>query len=180
MKNAIKVLYNIVFYAFIAIILMVSIISFSANEYKGVKKIGSLAFCNVLTGSMSPTINPGSLIIVKDYQGNKAEIGDIVTFEGEKTNSIVTHRIVEEKNNGESYVTQGDANDTVDSFPVTSEMIVGKVIFTIPVLGTIMLFIQNNILIVLGAIVLVVVLTEIFKGRGKKAEVEASVKKQGV
>lgn len=168
MKNVIKVLYNVFFYAFIVVILVVSIVSFSANEYKGVKKIGNFAFCNVLTGSMAPTINPGSLIIIRDYEGNQVEVGDIVTFSGDQTNSIVTHRIVEEKNNGEYYVTQGDANDTVDSFPVTRDMIVGKVVVTIPVLGSIMLFIQNNIFIVLGAILLIVVLTEIFKSRYKK------------
>ena len=171
MKKVIKVLYNIVFYAFIAIIIGFSILSFSANEYNGVKKIGRFAFCNVLTGSMSPTINPGSLIIIEEYKENQVEVGDIVTFSGEQTDSIVTHRIVEEQNNGEYYVTQGDANNTVDSFPVRKDMIVGKVIIIIPALGSIMLFIQNNIFIVLGIIALIVLLSEIFKSSRKKAEV---------
>ena len=98
-------------------------------------------------------------------------MGDIVTFQGEKTDSIITHRIVEDKNNGEYYVTQGDANNTVDSFKVTEDMIVGKVIVTIPFLGSIMLFIQNNIFIFLGIIILIVILSEILKNRNRKIEV---------
>lgn len=171
MKIIIKVLYNVVFYTLISVLIVFSIVSFSANEYKSVKKIGNFAFCNVLTGSMSPTIKPGSLIIIKEYTSNQAKVGDIVTFQGEKTDSIITHRIVEEKNNGEYYVTQGDANNTVDSFKVTEDMIVGKVIVTIPFLGSIMLFIQNNIFIFLGIIILIVILSEILKNRNRKIEV---------
>ena len=46
-----------------------------------------------------------------------------------------------------------------------------QVIIIIPALGSIMLFIQNNIFIVLGIIALIVLLSEIFKSSRKKAEV---------
>ena len=59
----------------------------------------------------------------------------------------------------------------LDSFSVRKDMIVGKVIIIIPALGSIMLFIQNNIFIVLGIIALIVLLSEIFKSSRKKAEV---------
>lgn len=50
MKNIIKVLYNVVFYTFISVLIVFSIVSFSANEYKSVKKIGNFAFVMYLQG----------------------------------------------------------------------------------------------------------------------------------
>lgn len=161
MRKWLKFIYNFVFYTFIAVVIMFSIISFKADDYKGIKKIGDFAFCNVLTGSMSPTINPGSLIVVKEIDQNSIKVDDIVTMVTEGTSSVVTHRIVEINNN--EYVTKGDANDTNDSFYVNYDMIVGKVILTMPAVGKVMSFIQENIYFVLGGIVLILMLTEVLK-----------------
>ena len=177
MKKSLNILYNVAFYSFIVVVIAFSIVSFKASDYKGVKKIGDFAFCNVLTGSMSPTINPGSLIVIKEMDDNQAKVDDIVTFVGENTNSVVTHRIVEINNDGEYYITKGDANDAVDSFFVNDEMIVGKVIFIAPYIGKIIMFIQENIFMVLIAITLVIVLMELFKSEAKGKEVNGNVEK---
>lgn len=94
----------------------------------------------VQSGSMQPTISVGSLVVVKK-DDNYAN-GDIITFFGSKVKTIppqglTTHRIVEVKKIalGEEYVTRGDANNATDSSKVRKEQIVGKVIFTIPLLG---------------------------------------------
>ena len=83
----------------------------------------------VVTGSMSPAIEPGDLVVCRssaDYA-----VGDAITFHSGA--SLVTHRIV--GSTPDSYITQGDANNVADADPVPNGAIVGKVVFTVPKLG---------------------------------------------
>lgn len=83
----------------------------------------------VVTGSMSPAIEPGDLVVCRssaDYA-----VGDVITFRSGA--SLVTHRIVGSAENG--YITQGDANNVADADPVPRSAVVGKVVFTVPKLG---------------------------------------------
>lgn len=91
----------------------------------------------VESGSMVPTIQPGSLIIVKPQ--NEYKENDIVTF---KKNSDVdikarhattTHRIVKIEN--DLFITKGDANKSEDPKPVSNNLIVGRLFLAIPFLG---------------------------------------------
>ena len=78
-------------------------------------------FFEIVSGSMSPTIEKGDMILVKldtDYN-----VGDIVSYKD--NNSIITHRIVEKTDN--YYVTKGDANNTLDN-PIKEEQILGKTV----------------------------------------------------
>jgi len=95
----------------------------------------------VQSGSMQPAIKTGSLVFVKpqsDYQ-----IDDIVTAKLDINADIknpattVTHRITEIKTEDDktSYVTKGDANQSVDMNTRSKDMIIGKVVFTLPYLG---------------------------------------------
>lgn len=165
-----KFIFNVTFYVFISIVIIFSIISFKAKDYKGVSKIGKYAFCNVLTGSMSPTIDPGSLIIVKGLDKEDIKVNDVVTIVSEETKSVITHRIVEV--NGENYITKGDANNTVDSFKVNYEMVVGKVILTIPFIGKVIEFIQINIIHIMFGIVILYILLEVLKLLKRQSEVK--------
>lgn len=170
MNKIFKFIFNIVFYIFIAIVIVFSIISFKAEDYKGVRKVGKYAFCNVLTGSMEPTISTGSLIVVKELDKEDINVNDIVTIVSEETKSVVTHRIVEL--NGENYVTKGDANNTIDSFKVNYDMIVGKVILVIPFIGGIIKLIQINIIPIIVGIVLLYILFEVLKRIKKQSGVK--------
>ena len=83
----------------------------------------------VVTGSMSPAIEPGDLVVCRrsaDYA-----VGDVITFRSGA--SLVTHRIVGDTSDG--FTTQGDANNVADADPVPRGAIVGKVVFTVPKLG---------------------------------------------
>lgn len=85
---------------------------------------------SVQSGSMQPSIKAGSIVIVQEQE--KYDKGDIITF---NTNSetTVTHRIVRIEDT--LFYTQGDANNVEDGNPVEEEQIIGKVMFTIPLLG---------------------------------------------
>lgn len=148
MKNKKKILSNILFAFLMAIIILMTVLFSNANSYKEIRKIGGYAICNVLTGSMEPTIKQGSIVVIKETDDIKN--GDIVTIKTEETGSLVTHRVV--KTNGEGndiyFTTRGDANNADDSFKVKPYMIEGKVIFNIPYLGSIIAFLQKNIFII--------------------------------
>ena len=86
-------------------------------------------FFEVATGSMSPTIEIGDVVIVKITKDVKEN--DIIVYNEGK--SFVTHRLI--KINQDKIIAKGDANNTEDK-PITQENILGKVTKIIPNLGT--------------------------------------------
>lgn len=78
----------------------------------------------VITGSMSDTINPQDIVIVKLTQDVKTN--DIITFR--MGNDFVTHRMIGTE--GDKIITRGDANNSQDA-PIEKAAIVGKVVFII-------------------------------------------------
>ena len=97
----------------------------------------------VLSGSMEPTINTGDLVIVKTTNPEELAVRDIISFKD--GNSVITHRIVELTQSGDSpaFITQGDANNTVDRGPVTYSQVEGIYLFKINKLGNLAMFMQT-------------------------------------
>lgn len=91
--------------------------------------VGEVVF---LSGSMQPTIEVGSLGIVHEEKNYKE--GDIVTYIKERT--LITHRIKEIRSDKEIIV-QGDANNIADE-PISKDMIEGRIILTIPHMGSVL------------------------------------------
>lgn len=93
----------------------------------------------VLTGSMTPTYPPGTLLVVKPVERSELGIGMPITYQlrsGEP--AVVTHRIISMSQSAKgtrTYITRGDANDFPDEAPVIYEQIRGKVWYSIPYLG---------------------------------------------
>lgn len=82
----------------------------------------------VLSGSMEPTLRIHDVIIVRE--SDRYEAGDIVVYQSGKM--LIVHRIV--ARDGETVVTQGDANNVADE-PIPISAIKGKVIARIPAVG---------------------------------------------
>ena len=76
----------------------------------------------VLTGSMEPSFQTGSIIYYKNVPSNEIKVGDIITFK--MGNSLVSHRVY--SINDGLYETKGDANNAVDSGKIKYSDIVGK------------------------------------------------------
>ncbi|WP_181347542.1 signal peptidase I SipW [Thalassobacillus sp. CUG 92003] len=110
----------------------------------------------VLSGSMEPTFQTGSIIALEPTDnGSQYKKGDIITFQKEQ-DVLVTHRITEVKGSGEnvSYLTKGDNNDGADLEPVLAGNVVGEYTgFTIPYIGYVMDFANSK----LGSLLLLVV-----------------------
>ena len=79
--------------------------------------------------SMSPCIKKGDLLVVKPITLEEAEIGEIVAFRRDESQSVLTtHRVVQKgKEGGRGYViTKGDRNAYRD-FPLSPQHVLGKV-----------------------------------------------------
>ncbi|WP_028986496.1 signal peptidase I SipW [Thermicanus aegyptius] len=115
----------------------------------------------VLSGSMEPGIQTGSLIAVKPLttNGEKAalKVGDVVTYQAlDNPNVLITHRIVEMKeiDSTTQLITKGDNNDANDISPVPVKNVIAKYSgITLPYLGYFLSFAQSK----MGTIILIIV-----------------------
>ena len=92
-------------------------------------------FC-IATQSMEPEIPVGSLVCVERVDPQDLVAGDVITYvDAQDSNVPVTHRVVENDLAEWELVTKGDANEQSDPITVSYGQVVGKVIFSIPLLG---------------------------------------------
>lgn len=94
---------------------------------------------SVLTSSMSPTLPPGTLVIVKPTPIEEIAVGDVLTYQLESGKAtLVTHRVVARTATSAdevTFTTQGDANGSPDAEPVLPVQVRGTVWYAIPWLG---------------------------------------------
>ena len=107
----------------------------------------------VESGSMLPTLKVNSMLIVKELPADKIEVGDMVSYYGNTEDVRITHRVVDIQDNGNSFITRGDANNTNDPNLLVKEKVIGKVIFSIPFVGLIFKVLSNPIAIVVLIII---------------------------
>jgi signal peptidase len=132
-------------------------------------------FLTLLSGSMTPTLRTGDLVVDQPVEGAQAEhlrIGDIVTYQlpgrlYDGRPMLITHRIVgiitvTNKTTGQQgrlYVTKGDANNATDPQPVAPSQIVGLYRWRIPYAGYVTVFVHRplgfGLLVVLPILYLV-------------------------
>lgn len=79
-------------------------------------------FKYIETGSMKPTLQIGSIVMVNPH--NEAKIGDIAMYK--ESNYYVVHRIIDTNEKGE-YIFQGDNVGSPDTRPIKKEQIIGPV-----------------------------------------------------
>lgn len=103
----------------------------------------------VLSGSMEPTFQTGSVIAVKPLNTEESKMlkeNDVITFQ-ESEGILVTHRIIGVTTIGEQvmYETKGDNNKAADLELVLSENVVAQYAdFTIPYIGYFIDFAQSK------------------------------------
>ena len=130
----------------------------------------------VLSGSMEPKIPVGAAVYVQECSPYALEVGDIITYQmGSST--LVTHRIVNIDEETQEITTQGDANHAPDSAPVAFSNVVGKVVFWIPLLGYLSIYIKTPLGIAVGCGILIVLILLNFLPDILTEEEEAPAKK---
>src|SRR5688572_5679494 len=84
------------------------------------------AALTVLTGSMSPAVPVGSVVVVRPVDPRTLEPGDVATYQPEEGKDVfITHRIMEvhETSKGVSFTFQGDANPAPDLSRIPAEAV---------------------------------------------------------
>lgn len=91
---------------------------------------------SIATPSMEPEIPMGSLVCVERVDPQSLETGDVITYRDAQDETIpVTHRVVENDISTWELVTKGDANAQSDPILVSYGQVVGKLVFSVPLLG---------------------------------------------
>lgn len=114
----------------------------------------------VLSGSMEPTYHVGSLIYIVKTDPTTILVGDPITF-NISADTMVTHRVVAIDEANQTFTTKGDANNTNDGSPVSFSNVVGKPLFTIPMLGYLAVYLSSKSgnIILITLIIVVLILT---------------------
>lgn len=103
----------------------------------------------IVTGSMSPELDIGDVILVKDIDPNKIEKDDLITYygmEGNYKDKVVTHKVtnITTENNRLIFYTKGLKNVAVDP-AIYEEQIYGKVTYKFIVISLLSKIIRNKI-----------------------------------
>ena len=138
----------------------------------------------VLTGSMRPTMAPGSLVVIKPIEAAELKVGDAITYQIRSGESeVVTHRImsIAQTLGGETiFTTQGDANPHPDEKPVKAGQIRGVVWYSIPFAGYLNSFVTGEQRIwAVGSAVVLLLGYAAFMGIGAMMDARRSVRKSG-
>lgn len=130
------------------------------------------SYAVVKSGSMAPAYPPGSIILIGATSPAALGPGDVISFRapGQSRDRIITHRVVEARQgaSGLEFVTQGDANDDVDSRAVPASDVRGRVLFGVPLIGSLAALLQQRglfmgVVAVCAAVIVVMEATSIVR-----------------
>ncbi|WP_415382390.1 signal peptidase I [Halosimplex sp. TS25] len=109
----------------------------------------------VLSDSMSPAIGAGSVVYVDDVPTGQIGKDDVITFRNVDGEGRVTHRVVEvvERDGQPQFRTKGDANEEPDADLVSASRVIGRVAFSVPLIGYVVSFAGTDLGIALLVIV---------------------------
>jgi len=104
----------------------------------------------VSSGSMSPALEKGDVVVMRPVAKKDIERGDIIVYSA-ASDAVISHRVVAintinttlvDSKTGESdtattyqFVTRGDANPAPDGAPIDQSRVEGRVWFTVPFLS---------------------------------------------
>ncbi len=90
---------------------------------------GRLALVTVGGGSMAPALWPGDVCVVSALE--RPSVSDVVLYTPPGHRTRVLHRVYREE--GDMFVTRGDANPIADREPVPRSAVFGRVAAVLPV-----------------------------------------------
>jgi signal peptidase len=94
----------------------------------------------VRSGSMEPALHVGDVVLVEDVEARQLAVGDVTTLaDPAEVSDSLTHRVTAIDAIGERVwlTTRGDANDTSETFQLSSAKVVGRVVARVPAVGII-------------------------------------------
>ena len=150
-KSKASVISDIIFYMALVSMVIFAVL-FSRGAF-GEQTFGGYRFYEVLTTSMDSVYPRGSLVLIKTTDASELIVGDDITFT-RGSGDLITHRIIEIKENYEGsgsrgFVTKGVDNAAPDEDTVLAESVVGKVVKGFSGLGATLSWLGSNLWIVL-------------------------------
>jgi signal peptidase len=92
----------------------------------------------VRSGSMTPTIDTGDVVVVKPMPASAARVGEIITFTDPSDHSrLLSHRVrsIDQRGAQLAFTTQGDANTGQEHWKIPPTGRIGEVVLRVPKLG---------------------------------------------
>lgn len=129
--KAISAILKILGILVIVLIILIGLLSF-------VPRLFGWESANIISGSMEPAIPVGSLVIAGTEDCESIEVGDIIMYRS--GNTPITHRVVWNDTENRKIHTKGDANLQEDMYPVSYNLVIGKVLVHVPYLGNVLQF----------------------------------------
>lgn len=110
----------------------------------------------VRSGSMSPSIETGDLVISSAVDLEDIKAGDIIVFRHD--GKLICHRVVTIDPVTERIQTKGDANEGADPHTISYDDVVSEVGLVVPAAGHVILFLQS----VYGWILIITIVAVMF------------------
>lgn len=131
----------------------------------------------VTSGSMEPTIATGSMVV--SLPQDTYNVGDVITYkniDSTRADETTTHRIVElilDKSGNRSYITKGDANNSNDDRQLSQDRIIGRMVFSIPLIGYLIGYIKTlpGLILIVVIPATIIIFEEIKKIRNETREI---------
>ena len=124
----------------LGIVILIAVIA-SCATIAAPRILGYQAY-NIMSGSMEPEIPVGSLVYVKAIAPEEIESDDVIAFSSNE--SVIVHRVVENRIVEGEIITKGDANEREDFGPVAYQSVLGRVERHIPHLGQLMMILGSG------------------------------------
>lgn len=115
--------------------------------------IGGYMALRVTTGSMAPTYDVDTLIVVKKTDPSKVKEGDVISFYSSDpalNGAVNTHRVVavKQENGHYTYQTKGDGNNAVDPYEADGDYLLGTVVASSLFLGKLVRLVSNPLIFI--------------------------------
>lgn len=115
------------------------------NEVPNFAGVGVLI---VLSDSMYPAFKSGDMIITQKTDPSDIKQGDIIAFfDPNNDSAVVSHRVTEVavgEDGAPRFRTRGDANDSEDQAEVPGDKLIGRIVGSVPGLGSVAMFLQTT------------------------------------
>lgn len=107
----------------------------------------------IISGSMEPELPIGAVVYAEPADGEQLSEGDIAAFW--RNDDVIVHRVLSRDDERGELITKGDANTDPDMHPVPYQNVLGRVVFSFPVAGTLLMALGSTTgKLVLGWVVL--------------------------
>lgn len=136
-----KKIFNIFTTVLLILLIILVVLSFIARASGNSLSIFGVRVYRVASGSMEPTLKKDDVIVISKTSFKDIKKGDIITYkanQGEMAGQPVTHRVVippENRNGTWILQTQGDAEGAPLDPEITESQVIGKYVFTLPLVG---------------------------------------------